>query len=110
MGANEKHGTMKCWEFKKCGREAGGAKAKELGVCPAYPDYGRMCWHCVGTLCGGKIQGTFAQKCKTCLVCDFFTKVKKEEGEDFCLFEKDKGPEDRQVKEESPKDDQGPEF
>jgi len=27
---------MNCWEFKKCGREKGGAKAKELGLWPAY--------------------------------------------------------------------------
>lgn len=27
-----------CWEFKKCGREPGGAKASELGVCPAATD------------------------------------------------------------------------
>ena len=24
-----------CWEYKKCGREVGGAKVKDLGVCPA---------------------------------------------------------------------------
>jgi hypothetical protein len=23
------------WEFKKCGREVGGSKVKELGFCPA---------------------------------------------------------------------------
>jgi hypothetical protein len=31
---------VNCWEFKKCGMEKGGAKATELGVCPAYPDHG----------------------------------------------------------------------
>jgi hypothetical protein len=24
-----------CWEFKNCGREIGGIKVKEMGVCPA---------------------------------------------------------------------------
>jgi len=24
-----------CWEFKKCGREQGGIKSAEFGVCPA---------------------------------------------------------------------------
>jgi hypothetical protein len=31
---------LNCWEFKKCGREAGGAKAADSGVCPAYPHHG----------------------------------------------------------------------
>ena len=26
---------INCWEVKKCGREPGGAKVAELGVCPA---------------------------------------------------------------------------
>jgi len=25
---------LNCWEFKKCGREPGGEKASELGICP----------------------------------------------------------------------------
>src|ERR1017187_5011738 len=29
--------ALNCWEFKMCGREAGGAKAPALGLCPAYP-------------------------------------------------------------------------
>lgn len=63
---------MNCWEYKKCGREAGGAKVKELGVCPAYPDNGRMCAQKAGTFCGGLVQGTFASKLSNCLKCDFF--------------------------------------
>jgi hypothetical protein len=64
--------SMNCWEFKKCGREAGGAKAKELGVCPAYPSHGTECALIAGTLCGGRVQGSFAQKVGTCIQCDFF--------------------------------------
>lgn len=26
---------LNCWEFKKCGREPGGLKARERGACPA---------------------------------------------------------------------------
>ncbi len=65
------HG-MNCWEFKNCGREAGGAKAAELGVCPAYPDHGNDCAALAGTLCGGKVQGSFASKVGNCVKCDFY--------------------------------------
>ncbi len=87
-----------CWEFKNCGRQPGGAKAQELGICPASMDAtsdgvnegkraGRICWALVGTLCGGKVQGTFAQKKTTCLACDFFKKVKEEQGAiDFMML------------------------
>jgi hypothetical protein len=63
---------MNCWELKKCGREKGGAKAAEFGVCPAYPNAGRRCATVVGTLCGGQVQGSIAMKLKDCLKCDFF--------------------------------------
>jgi hypothetical protein len=44
-----------CWEFKNCGRESGGAKVDELGICPAKnkkrtdgvysgKNGGRSCW------------------------------------------------------------------
>jgi len=29
-----------CWEYKKCGREPGGIKVHELGVCPATVEEG----------------------------------------------------------------------
>jgi hypothetical protein len=63
---------MNCWEFKKCGREKGGAKAVELGICPAYPDHGIHCARIAGTLCGGKVQGTFASKLSNCMKCEFY--------------------------------------
>jgi diguanylate cyclase (GGDEF)-like protein len=61
-----------CWEIKKCGREQGGAKVDELGVCPAYPNRGHSCWSVTGTLCGGEVQGTFAQKEMNCLQCETY--------------------------------------
>jgi hypothetical protein len=81
---------MNCWEFKKCGRQPGGPKAAELGVCPAAvsevlngahggQNAGRACWVVAGSLCGGKIQGTYAKKLVNCWRCEFMNKVKQEE-------------------------------
>ena len=80
-----------CWEFKNCGREPGGSKAKELGVCSAATEdrlnginsghnSGRACWAVAGTLCGGKAQGTYAQKLFACLECEFYKTTVYEEG------------------------------
>jgi len=85
-----------CWEFKQCGREQGGNKSEELGVCPAATDVrlhgthegknaGRTCWITAGTLCGGRIQGSFAKKFRSCEACDFYQMVKKSEGVYFQL-------------------------
>jgi hypothetical protein len=63
---------MNCWDFKKCGRDGNGAKRKELGVCSAYPNHGTHCARIAGTLCGGKVQGSFAMKLVNCMQCDFF--------------------------------------
>jgi hypothetical protein len=40
---------------------------------------GRACWVVAGTLCGGKIQGTFANKLHNCWRCEFMSTVKKDE-------------------------------
>ena len=63
---------MNCWEYKRCGREEGGSKSKESGICPAYPDFGQQCARVAGTLCGGKVQGTFALKLGNCQNCGFY--------------------------------------
>ncbi len=81
---------VNCWEHKKCGRQPGGSKEKDLGTCPVTihgeidgahggKNGGRACWVIAGSLCGGKIQGTYAQKLTNCWRCDFMNKVKKEE-------------------------------
>ncbi|MBI5359256.1 MAG: hypothetical protein HZA48_01580 [Planctomycetes bacterium] len=87
-----------CWEFKKCGREADGAKSKELGVCSASAyngpgaglnngkNGGRICWAVAGTLCGGKVQGTYAQKQANCIVCEFYKTVRGEEAGNFKML------------------------
>ena len=88
-----------CWEVMKCGREPGGAKVKELGVCPAAIEVkanglncgrngGRACWAIAGTFCEGKVQGTFAQKLCDCIKCEFYKKVVKEERQDFLIASK----------------------
>lgn len=71
--SEEESRGVKCWEFMKCGRDKD-ATAK----CPAYPNFGRICWAVAGTFCEGKVQGTFAQKCEDCRKCDFYRMLKKE--------------------------------
>lgn len=45
---------------------------------------GRACWAVGGTFCEGRIQGTFAQKIASCIDCEFYQRVRDEEGTDFC--------------------------
>ena len=89
-----------CWEVMKCGREPGGQKAGERGICPAAVanEYdgvnkgrhaGRFCWVVSGTLCKGEVQGTFAKRFKDCLNCRFLKLVEEEEGRFFALTPKD---------------------
>ncbi len=86
-----------CWEVKNCGRQPGGEKVEEFGVCPAATDTtvngtnggkngGRCCWKIAGTFCDGKIQGTSALKITNCIECDFLKKVQKEEGNKFIFM------------------------
>ncbi len=82
-----------CWDIKKCGRQPGGDKIGDLGICPASTDDtvdgvnngkngGRICWAIAGTFCGGKVQGDFAQKSVSCMSCEVFKSIKSEEGLD----------------------------
>lgn len=98
-----------CWEFKQCGREAGGAKVGELGVCPAATDAsydglnggknaGRSCWAATGTYCAGEVQGTFAEKLPSCQLCSFMHKVKDEESVMFIMYKSGKRWFDRHSK------------
>ncbi len=63
---------MNCWEFRKCGRERGGTHSYELGVCPSWPKHGLECATISGTMCGGEVQGTAAQKLGNCEKCAFY--------------------------------------
>jgi len=60
---------VNCWEFKHCGRD-------KTNDCPAYPKGGTECWRIAGTMCGGKVQGTFAQKLANCMDCDYYKSAK----------------------------------
>lgn len=85
-----------CWEAKRCGREPGGLHADATGVCPAALEVrlhgvhqgrnaGRACWVVAGTMCEGRVEGTFATKFDTCAMCDFYQRVKREESPAFML-------------------------
>jgi CRP-like cAMP-binding protein len=80
---------LNCWEFKKCERQPGGKNVEDLGVCPAADDSsfngindgqnaGRICWAVAGTCCEGKVQGTFAEKRRSCVSCDFYKHVQQQ--------------------------------
>ncbi len=86
-------GKQNCWEYNKCGREPGGINTAKLDICPASTDTsadglndgkngGRICWSIAGTL---RIEGQRipARNLVSCLICDFFKLVKKEEGDNF---------------------------
>ncbi|HDZ61796.1 MAG TPA: sensor histidine kinase [Nitrospirae bacterium] len=71
---SEKEGAKtKCWEFQKCGIEKteGSAEMK----CPAYPNYGRICWVVAGTFCEKEVSGAIAHKLGNCKKCDFYQSV-----------------------------------
>lgn len=74
-----------------CGREPGGERTHELGVCPAADmtdhtginggkNAGRFCWYVAGTLCSGNVEGTYAAKFESCLKCPFLREVVMQEG------------------------------
>lgn len=72
---------LNCWEITNCGREKGGLNADELGVCKAYAEQmGRSCWAVAGTLCGGEVQGTAAQKERNCMGCPLFKEYNRASG------------------------------
>ena len=67
--------NIRCWEYMKCGREPGGEKIAEYGHCPAALSPDNNCWFVAGTMCSGKIEGTYAQKIDTCIICDYYNKM-----------------------------------
>lgn len=88
---------VNCWDALGCGHGPGSPQA-----CPAATDTtsdgvnggvnaGRICWTVVGTPCSGSSEGTFVDKLDTCLSCDFFQRVRADEGEQFCLIKLGQG-------------------
>ncbi|MEW6220163.1 MAG: two-CW domain-containing protein [Thermodesulfobacteriota bacterium] len=79
-----------CWEVMQCGRQPGGWRNMDLGVCPAATETrmdgihggtngGRACWALEGTLCDEEVQGSFLDKYHRCLTCPFYHQVLAEE-------------------------------
>ena len=77
-----------CWEFMRCGREPGGRRVRELGICPAAEcgrhdgcndgvNGGRYCWRVEGTLCGAEV-GPDGER--PCFFCPFFQSVREQQG------------------------------
>ena len=77
-----------------CGREPGGVRAAELGVCPAASlvaadgylggrNGGRACAFVAGTFCEGIFQGTYRDKSKECWDCAFYQVLRAEHGAAF---------------------------
>jgi len=65
--------AKECWEIMNCGRQKGGPKVAEFGECVASKEsMGHSCWAIAGTLCGGEVQGTMAQKEHNCIRCDVY--------------------------------------
>lgn len=80
-----------CWESLRCGRQPGGERVDEEGICPAAVEKesdglnsgtngGRICWAISGTFCGRQANGSEAVRLISCLSCNFFSQVLKEEG------------------------------
>jgi hypothetical protein len=56
----------------KCGME----KAADAGrSCPAYPNFGRICWSVAGTFAETRMQCVSAQKLGDCRKCEFYNRV-----------------------------------
>ena len=59
-----------CWEYKNCGMDV-------ANTCPAFTTHhGQSCWRVAGTMCGGKVQGVFAEKLDNCKKCNFYSYMK----------------------------------
>ncbi len=87
---------MNCWEFRDCGRQPGGRRAADLGVCPAATfapadgylggrNGGRACAYVAGTFCEGVLQGTYRDKSKDCWDCAFYRRLREEHGAAFSM-------------------------
>jgi hypothetical protein len=84
-----------CWEYQTCGRQSVNDDIFEaVGTCPASTERcldgvndgknaGRSCWGVAGTLSGDQVQGDYASKIDTCLKCEFYELVRREEGDRF---------------------------
>jgi signal transduction histidine kinase len=58
-----------CWEIMRCGVDITGSAAER---CPAFPNYGRICWSVAGTLSETKVLCPVAVKIGDCHKCTFY--------------------------------------
>ncbi|RJP23356.1 MAG: sensor histidine kinase [Deltaproteobacteria bacterium] len=58
-----------CWEFMRCGMDK---IENAAGRCPAFPNYGRICWSVAGTFSGTKVHCTVPEKVGDCRKCPFY--------------------------------------
>jgi hypothetical protein len=61
-----------CWEYMHCGMESG---EEAWMKCPAYPNYGRICWSVAGTFADEKARCVRAEKLGDCRKCEFYERV-----------------------------------
>jgi len=66
---------QQCWQHMNCGRDCDSSSEK----CPAYPNFGRVCWAVAGTYCEGRMQATYAQKIENCKRCKFYQTVNEKD-------------------------------
>ena len=81
---------MNCWEFMKCGRQAGGENADEQPCSIATENSadglnggingGRMCWVISENCCEYTEKASNTQRRSSCFQCEFRYKVLIEEG------------------------------
>lgn len=59
------HLDSHCWQLQNCSETA----------CPAYKNECGRCWLIAGTLCGGEVQGKFADKYTSCTECEVYRRA-----------------------------------
>jgi rubrerythrin len=85
---------LNCWEVHLCGRQLDNGHGHGDLTCPAAADKrlngmhgglnaGRACWVVAGTSCKGEARGAYFHKFKSCRACDFYLRVREEEGSLF---------------------------
>jgi hypothetical protein len=88
-----------CWEYNKCGRDINGIRGIEEGICPASTmtsmtglnngkNGGRICWAVAGSFSATN-PDTGADEKSSCVHCDFFKLVEREEGDNFTFLSPD---------------------
>jgi signal transduction histidine kinase len=58
-----------CWEIMRCGADITGNAAER---CPAFPNYGRICWSVAGTLSKTRVHCPVALEIGDCHKCTFY--------------------------------------